>query len=161
MPRYVLALDLKNDPALIAEYERYHEKVWPDILASISGASLCGLLPRRQPPARLKACARRGVAAPCTTLNSLSLPPLFVAGAGITEMEIYRIENRLFMIMETAGSEPFDFAAKAAADAANPRVQEWETLMWKYQQALPTAAPGQKWMQASLCFKLTAQEKRE
>ena len=116
MPRYVMALDLKNDPALIAEYEKYHEKVWPDILKSISGA-------------------------------------------GITEMEIYRIENRLMMIMET--SDTFDFATKAAADAANPRVQEWETLMWKYQQALPTARPGEKWMRASLCFKLTAQEKKE
>jgi L-rhamnose mutarotase len=116
MPRYVLALDLRPDPVLIAEYEQYHVRVWPDILKSISGS-------------------------------------------GITEMEIYRIENRLMMIMET--TDDFDFAAKAAADAANPRVQEWETLMWKYQQALPTARPGEKWMQASLCFKLTTQEKKE
>jgi len=44
---------------------------------------------------------------------------------------------------------------------ANPKVQEWEALMWKYQQALPTAAPGQKWMPMSLAFKLSAQEKKE
>ena len=33
--RYCLALDLKNDPALIAEYERYHERIWPEITRSI------------------------------------------------------------------------------------------------------------------------------
>jgi L-rhamnose mutarotase len=27
-------------------------------------------------------------------------------------------------------------------DADNPKVQEWEALMWKYQQALPSAKPG-------------------
>jgi len=31
-------------------------------------------------------------------------------------------------------------------DAANPKVQEWEALMWKYQQPLPGTAPGEKWM---------------
>jgi L-rhamnose mutarotase len=25
-------------------------------------------------------------------------------------------------------------------------VQEWEALMWKYQQALPKVKPGEKWM---------------
>lgn len=74
-------------------------------------------------------------------------------------MEIYRIENRLFMIMETGPS--FSAERKAAADAANPKVQAWEELMWKYQQALPLAAPGQKWMPMTLAFKLTTQEKRE
>ena len=54
-------------------------------------------------------------------------------------MEIYRFANRLFMIMEV--NESFNFAQKAAADAANPKVQEWEQLMWKYQQAIPGASP--------------------
>ena len=35
MPRYCLALDLKDDPALIAEYEHYHENVSPEIIESI------------------------------------------------------------------------------------------------------------------------------
>lgn len=107
--RYCLALDLKNDPALIAEYERYHVKIWPEIEASIRDS-------------------------------------------GITRMEIYRIENRLFMIMET--DETFSFEQKATADAANPRVQEWEALMWTYQQALPTAKPGEKWMLMERIFAL-------
>jgi L-rhamnose mutarotase len=29
--RYALALDLVNDPALIAEYEKAHEKIWPEV----------------------------------------------------------------------------------------------------------------------------------
>jgi len=62
---------------------------------------------------------------------------------GIKHMEIYRWQNRLFMIMEVA--EDFSFAEKAKQDAANPKVQEWETMLWKYQQALPGVKPGEKW----------------
>ena len=40
MKRYALALDLKEDPALIAEYEAMHRKVWPEILASIKDAGI-------------------------------------------------------------------------------------------------------------------------
>jgi len=56
------------------------------------------------------------------------------------------------MIMET--EDDFSFEAKAAADAANPRVQEWEELMWTYQQALPLAKPGEKWMRMERIFRL-------
>ncbi|MDN5205429.1 L-rhamnose mutarotase [Fulvivirgaceae bacterium BMA10] len=35
MSRYCLTLDLKDDPALIAEYKKYHEKIWPEITESI------------------------------------------------------------------------------------------------------------------------------
>lgn len=98
--RYCLALDLKNDDALIAEYEAYHQRVWPEIEKSIREA-------------------------------------------GITSLEIYRTGNRLFMIVE--GNKQFSFERKAALDQANPIVQRWEDLMWKYQQALPGARPGEKW----------------
>ena len=67
-------------------------------------------------------------------------------------MEIYRFHTRLFMIMEV--TENFSFEAKAAADAANEKVQEWETLMWKYQQALPGAKPGEKWKLMDRIFSL-------
>ncbi len=107
--RYCLALDLKDDATLIAEYERYHERVWPEIEDSI-----------RQ--------------------------------SGITDLTIYRVGNRLFMIMETDGT--FSFDAKSTADAANPKVQEWEALMWHYQQALPMAKPGEKWLLMDRIFKL-------
>ncbi|KPM46657.1 L-rhamnose mutarotase [Jiulongibacter sediminis] len=109
MKRYCLALDLKDDPDLIAEYEDYHRSIWPEIEASIKES-------------------------------------------GILDMEIYRIANRLFMIMETEDS--FSFERKAKMDEANPKVQQWEQLMWKYQQALAGAKPGEKWQLMEKIFKL-------
>lgn len=111
MKRYCLALDLKDDPQLIAEYEYWHraENGWPEIKRSI-------------------------------------------LDAGITEMQIYRTGNRLMMIMET--NEQFNATAKTAADAANPKVQEWEQLMWKFQQPLPWAKEGEKWVMMEQIFEL-------
>lgn len=107
--KYCLALDLKNDDNLIAEYEQYHQSVWPEIIASIKNS-------------------------------------------GITNLEIYRVFNRLFMIMET--NESFSFDKKNQMDEDNPKVQEWENLMWKYQQALPGAKQGEKWMLMNKIFQL-------
>jgi L-rhamnose mutarotase len=33
--RHCLALDLRNDPELIAQYEEYHRNVWPEVLAHL------------------------------------------------------------------------------------------------------------------------------
>lgn len=107
--RYCLTLDLKDDPTLIAEYKKYHEKIWPEITASIREA-------------------------------------------GIEDMEIHLLGTRMFMIMQV--NESFSFIRKAAADAANPKVQEWEQLMWKFQKPLPEAKPGEKWMLMEQIFKL-------
>ena len=38
--RHCLTLDLKNDPALIAEYKRYHQNVWPEIKQSLRDAGV-------------------------------------------------------------------------------------------------------------------------
>ncbi len=75
-----------------------------------------------------------------------------IKDAGITNMEIYRVENRLFMMMET--DESFSFEGKAAMDAANEKVQAWEQLMWKFQQPLPFAKPGEKWVMMEKIFEL-------
>jgi L-rhamnose mutarotase len=75
-----------------------------------------------------------------------------IRDSGIIRLDIYRVQNRLFMILEA--NESFSFEAKAAADAANPVVQEWETLMWNYQQALPGAKPGEKWVLMQKIFSL-------
>ncbi len=109
MKRYCLALDLVNDEKLIAEYEAYHQNVWPEIKQSITGS-------------------------------------------GITNMEIYRTGNRLFMIMET--NDSFSFEKKSAMDSANSKVQEWEKLMWKFQSALPWAKNGEKWILMDKIFEL-------
>ena len=75
-----------------------------------------------------------------------------IYSAGITKMEIYRLGNRLFMVMEV--DETFSFDHKAAMDQSNEKVQEWEQLMWNYQQALPTAQPGEKWVMMNKIFDL-------
>ncbi len=110
--RYCLTLDLKDDPALIAEYRRYHEKIWPEITRSIRDS-------------------------------------------GIENLEIYVLGTRMFMIIEV--NERFSFDAKGKADAANPKVQEWEKLMWKFQQPLPQAKPGEKWLLMERVFSLQEQ----
>ena len=72
--------------------------------------------------------------------------------SGIEDMEIYLLGTRMFMIMEVNGA--FSFAAKAETDRANPKVREWEELMWKFQNPLPQAQPGEKWVLMERIFKL-------
>lgn len=107
--RFGLTLDLKDDPALIEEYKRYHEKIWPEITQSIKET-------------------------------------------GIEDMEIYLLGTRMFMVIEV--NEKFSFEAKARSDQLNPRVQEWENLMWRFQKSLPQAKPGEKWLPMERIFKL-------
>ncbi len=38
--RYCLTLDLKNDPELIAEYKKHHEKIWPEVYAGIIASGI-------------------------------------------------------------------------------------------------------------------------
>ncbi len=38
--RYCLALDLKDDPALIEAYKAHHRKVWPEIIKSIRDSGI-------------------------------------------------------------------------------------------------------------------------
>jgi L-rhamnose mutarotase len=111
MKRFCFALDLVDEPQLIAEYERWHqsENGWPEIRKSI-------------------------------------------IDAGITDMEIYRTGNRLTLIMDTL--DTYRAEKKAEMDANNPKVQEWEQLMWKFQQPLSWAKNGEKWVEMSRIFKL-------
>ncbi|HVX50812.1 MAG TPA: L-rhamnose mutarotase [Chitinophagaceae bacterium] len=77
-----------------------------------------------------------------------------IHSAGIDSMEIYRTGNRLFMIMEV--NDTFSFEKKSAMDAANLKVREWEQLMWHYQQAIPSAKPGEKWVLMEKIFETKA-----
>ena len=38
--KYCFALDLHDDPVLIAEYKIYHEKVWPEIIENIVSSGI-------------------------------------------------------------------------------------------------------------------------
>lgn len=109
--KHYFALDLKNEPALIEEYKRYHQPggVWPEIIDSIKQS-------------------------------------------GIENMEIFLLGNRLVMVLEV--SESFCPEAKASADLHNPKVQEWESLMDTFQQSLPWAQAGQKWVPMQQIFSL-------
>jgi L-rhamnose mutarotase len=112
MQRLVYALDLQEDPQLIAEYEAWHraDRIWPAVVESLRAS-------------------------------------------GMAELELYRTGTRLFLIIEAPdGFSPHE---KARADAANPRVQAWEQLMWVFQRPLPWAAPGQKWVPMQRIFRLS------
>jgi L-rhamnose mutarotase len=75
-----------------------------------------------------------------------------IKDAGIENMQIYRYGTRLYMIMEV--DDDFSFESKQRADANNAKVQEWENLMWKYQQPLEGTAKGEKWMLMDKIFDL-------
>ena len=107
--RFCFALDLKDDPALITEYRKYHEKIWPEVTQSLKDS-------------------------------------------GIEDLEIYLVGTRMFMIMEV--NKSFSFEGKAKADQQNPKVQAWEQLMWRFQQALPEAESDEKWLRMERIFKL-------
>ena len=38
--KYCLALDLNEDPTLMTEYKKYHEKIWPEITESIVNSGI-------------------------------------------------------------------------------------------------------------------------
>jgi len=110
VPRLYFALDLKDDAALIAQYERWHrpENIWPEVVAGLSAA-------------------------------------------GVTELEIFRCGNRLVMVMDA----PPSFAAADPDAPAIGRAAQWEELMWRFQQSLPFAEPGHKWVSMHRIFSLT------
>src|ERR1700722_20380253 len=111
MQRLYFALDLRDDRALIAEYEEWHRpnNVWPAIIESLRTA-------------------------------------------GINELQILRCGNRLMMVIEAAAE--FSITKLAALEATNPRVRAWEELMWRFQQPLPFADAGEKWVPMKPVFSL-------
>ena len=76
-----------------------------------------------------------------------------IRDAGVEGLEIYLLGTRLVMILEV--NESFSFEKKAESDRNNRAVQEWERLMWKFQQPLPEAQPGEKWLLMEQIFKLS------
>ena len=70
--------------------------------------------------------------------------------SGVVRAELYLRATRLVMILDV--SPVFSFEANAARDLADPIVQEWERLMWTFQQALPDAPAGEKWQPMERIF---------
>jgi len=75
-----------------------------------------------------------------------------IKDVGVLNIQIYLTGNRMFMIMEV--DEHFSLDKKSKMDKSNPKVQEWENLMWNYQQSLPWAKPGEKWVLLNKIFEL-------
>lgn len=111
--RHCLMLDLKDDPALIAEYEAHHRAIWPEVKEHL----------QRQ---------------------------------GVTGMEIFRLGTRLCMLMDTDDAV-FDAERMARAEAEDPRLLAWETLMWRFQAPTPWTPEGSKWVRAERIFDLASQ----
>ena len=108
--RHCLALDLKDDPALIAEYVAYHRNIWLEVRAHLHAH-------------------------------------------GVTGMEIYRLGTRMVMLMETDDAR-YDGQAMAAATRNDPKIREWEALMWKFQAPTPWTPEGEKWVGMERIFEL-------
>lgn len=81
--------------------------------------------------------------------------PEIIAGirqVGILEMEIYILDNRLFMIMDT--EVDFDWDSAMAKLASLPRQQEWEDYMSVFQQAEKGMTADMKWRLMERMFHL-------
>ena len=75
-----------------------------------------------------------------------------IRSVGILEMEIYILDNRLFMIVETLFD--FDWDEAFARLATLPRQEEWETYMSIFQVARPGATSAEKWRMMERIFHL-------
>lgn len=71
---------------------------------------------------------------------------------GILEMEIYLVDTRLFMIVETPLD--FDWDSAMARLATLPRQQEWEDYMSEFQAAEKGASSDEKWRMMERIFHL-------
>ena len=108
--RHCLALDLKDDPVLIAQYEAHHRSIWPEVRTHLHAH-------------------------------------------GVTGMEIYRLGTRMVMLMET-DDVSYDAEAMGLAARSNPKIREWEELMWKFQAPTPWTPEGEKWVAMRRIFEL-------
>ena len=71
---------------------------------------------------------------------------------GILEMEIYILDTKLFMIVETPLDFEWDLAM--AKMATLPRQEEWEAYMAVFQQAEAGASSADKWQLMERMFHL-------
>lgn len=67
---------------------------------------------------------------------------------GIRKCQIFRAGNRLAMLLESDAPTSSD----GRGSDVPQRVTEWEELMSQFQQPLPFAQPGEKWVLANRIF---------
>jgi L-rhamnose mutarotase len=109
--RTCLALDLKDDADLIAQYEHFHtpEHIWEGI-------------------------------------------PEGIKAGGVEDMQIYRIGNHLFMIVETLEGITVEEAFEATGKLSGQ--PEWAAFMSGFQQKLKEAKPEEHWAKMQKIFSL-------
>jgi L-rhamnose mutarotase len=71
---------------------------------------------------------------------------------GVLNQEIYLVGTRMVMVLRT--TDDFSFEARAKKLHSNPKMLAWEELMWKFQQAIPGAKPGEKWVMMEKIFEV-------
>lgn len=71
---------------------------------------------------------------------------------GILDMQIYILDNTLFMIVDTI--DDFDWEKDNARLVTLPRQAEWEAYMSRFQQADENATSAEKWQLMERIFKL-------
>lgn len=100
--RFVLTLEIVNDPALAKEYVAVHSigKAWPEI-----------------------------------TQNMKTV--------GIYEMELYLMDYRAFLIMDT--KPDFDWETDGKKWGELPRESEWQAYVAKFQKTDPESKAAEKW----------------
>ncbi|MEH6704407.1 MAG: L-rhamnose mutarotase [Galbibacter orientalis] len=72
--------------------------------------------------------------------------------SGVKNMEIFHVGNRLFMLVSVSNN--FSIEKDTIGNPENPIEQKWEELMWNYQQKLPFAKSGEKWVLMDKIFEL-------
>ena len=71
---------------------------------------------------------------------------------GVTRMDIFLHERRLFMYMET--TDGFDLERDFPRYMESPRAKEWDALMRTFQEPVQDAAPGEWWAAMEHVFDL-------
>jgi len=75
-------------------------------------------------------------------------------GQGVLELDIFRLGTRLVMVMDTDDAI-YNPERMAAAERDDPRLREWEELMWRFQKATPWTPEGTKWTPMQRLFRLS------
>jgi L-rhamnose mutarotase len=78
--------------------------------------------------------------------------PEGIKAVGIRQMDIYRLDTRLFMIIE-AGPD-FDFDRDMKLLATLPRQAEWEAFVSVFQKSVPGETSAEKWKLMNKIFEL-------
>lgn len=88
-------------------------------------------------------------------LHKVSRPEITksIRDAGVLDMQLFELDGRVFMIMDTV--DDFSFERKLEMDLANPKVQEWEALVAKFQDVGAKSDFGAKWRLMRKIFQLS------